>query len=100
MLQNLFKIAVRNIRRHKAQTFINVLGLSVGLACSFLIVLWVQDEMSYDQFHEDRDRIFRVMRHATFGGERGTTEAIPKPLKDAMACSWAVASSTFGYFCS
>lgn len=84
MLRNLLKVAFRNIRRHKAQTSINVLGLSIGLACSFLIVLWVQDEMSYDQFHEQKDHIFRVMRHATFGGERMTSESVPKPLDDVL----------------
>ena len=84
MLRNLLKVAFRNIRRHKAQTAINVLGLSIGLACSFLIVLWVQDEMSFDQFHEQKDHIFRVMRHATFGGERMTSQSIPEPLDDVL----------------
>ncbi len=88
MLRNLLKVAFRNIRRHKAQTFINVLGLSVGLACSFLIVLWVQDEMSYDQFHQQRDQIYRVMRHATFGGERMTSASIPKPLDDLLVADY------------
>jgi len=88
MLRNFLKVALRNIWRHKAQSAINVLGLSVGLACSFLIVLWVQDEMSYDQFHEEKDQIYRVMRHAQFGADLMTTASVPKPLDDVLVAEY------------
>ncbi len=62
MLKNYLKIALRNLRRHKAYTFINVLGLAVGLACCLLILFYVQDELSYDTYHEKADRIHRLVR--------------------------------------
>jgi len=60
MLHNYFKIAVRNIRRQKLYSFINILGLAVGLTSSILIFLWVQDEKGYDDFHENAAQIYRV----------------------------------------
>ncbi len=80
MLKNYLKVAVRNLRNHKGYAFVNVFGLAVGLACSFFILLWVQDELGYDGFHEEDDQIYRVMQHATFGGRKGTQYAIPGPL--------------------
>lgn len=60
MLTNYFKIALRNLLRHKAFSFINIFGLSIGMACSILILLWTQDELSYDRFHSNGDRIYRI----------------------------------------
>lgn len=60
MLKNYLKIAFRNMQRHKAFTFINIFGLAAGLASCFFILLWVQNELSYDRFHEKADRIFRI----------------------------------------
>ena len=71
MLKNYLKVAIRNLRNHKGYSFINIFGLAVGLACSFFIFLWVQDEMSFNNFHAEEDQIFRVMQHATFGGRIG-----------------------------
>jgi len=60
MLKNYVKIAIRNIRRQKLYSTINILGLVVGLTCSILIFLWVQDERGYDGFHKHAGRIYRV----------------------------------------
>ena len=60
MLRNYIKIAFRNLLRHKAFSFINVFGLSIGMACSILILLWVHDELNYDQFHTDAKYIYRL----------------------------------------
>jgi putative ABC transport system permease protein len=60
MLKNYLKIALRNLARHKGYTFINILGLAVGIAASVLIVLYVADELGYDRFHENADRIHRI----------------------------------------
>ena len=60
MLKNYFKVALRNLLRHKAYSFINILGLSIGLTCCLLLFIYVQDELSYDRFHEKSDRIYRV----------------------------------------
>ncbi len=61
MFKNYFKIAVRNLRRHKAFSFINILGLAVGMTACFLIYLYVSLETSYDNFHSKADRIYRVV---------------------------------------
>lgn len=58
MLINYLKITIRNIRRHKAYSFINIAGLAIGIASCMLIMLWVQDELSYDRFHEHSDSLY------------------------------------------
>ncbi len=63
MLKNYLKTAIRNITRHKGYSFINLAGLAVGLAVCILILLWVQDELRYDRFHENGDRIYRALEH-------------------------------------
>ena len=60
ILNNYIKVAGRNLLRHKAFSFINITGLSIGLACCMLIVLYTKDEVSFDQFHEKKDQIYRV----------------------------------------
>ena len=60
MLKNYLKIAVRTLLRHKGYSFINVAGLAMGLTCCLLILLFVQDEVSYDRYHANADRIYRV----------------------------------------
>ncbi|RYY54256.1 MAG: ABC transporter permease [Chitinophagaceae bacterium] len=60
MFRNYLKIALRNILRHKAYSFINIAGLSVGIACSVLILLWVRHEKSYDRFHASAGEIYRI----------------------------------------
>lgn len=62
MLGNYLKIALRNFLRHKAHSIINILGLAIGMACCILILLYVLDELSFDKFHENHDRIYRVTR--------------------------------------
>ncbi len=63
MLKNYIKVAFRNIRRYKAYSLINLAGLAVGLAACILILLWVQDELSYDRFHEKADYIYLALEH-------------------------------------
>jgi putative ABC transport system permease protein len=60
MLYNYFKVTLRNIWRSKVNSIINILGLAVGIACAILIVLFVKDEVTFDQFHSKIDRLFRV----------------------------------------
>src|SRR5688572_14030055 len=60
MFSNYLKIAWRNLLRNKSFSAINILGLTIGLACSLLILLWVQDERSVDNFHANGDRLFMV----------------------------------------
>ncbi len=70
MLRNYLKIAVRNLLKHKAFSFINIIGIAIGLACFLLIALYVRDELGYDRFHQKSDRIYRVTR--TFLSSEGT----------------------------
>ncbi|MGA7838495.1 MAG: ABC transporter permease, partial [Ignavibacteriaceae bacterium] len=60
MLNNYFKIAIRNLLRNKVYSFINIFGLSIGIACSILIMLFVKNELSYDSFHKSADNIYRI----------------------------------------
>ncbi len=69
MIQNYILVAFRNLVRNKIFSFINIIGLAIGLACSILIFLWVQDELSYDRFHEDGDRIYRIIQDIVFDDE-------------------------------
>ena len=61
MLKNYFKITWRNIRNNKTYSFINIMGLAIGMACCILILLWVQDETSFDKFHESYSDIYRTI---------------------------------------
>src|SRR5580692_5271829 len=61
MFKNYFKIAFRNLWNHRVFSFINVLGLSVGMTACFLIFLYVRFELSYDRFHSKADRIYRLV---------------------------------------
>jgi len=61
MLNNYFRTGLRSILRHKGYSALNMMGLAVGLAVCILIFLWVQDELSYDRFHVNADRIFRLI---------------------------------------
>lgn len=60
MIQNYFKIALRNLFKNKVFSLINILGLSIGMACCMLILLWVSHELSYDKHHENAEDIYRV----------------------------------------
>ena len=71
MLGNYLKVAVRNIIRYKGYSFINIAGLAVGMACFILIALWVRDELSYDKFHPNADRLCLITDYEKYtdGGE-------------------------------
>ncbi|GAA4446932.1 ABC transporter permease [Nibrella saemangeumensis] len=71
MLRNYLLIAVRNLRKHKGFTFINVFGLALGLACCMLITLYVRDEVSYDNFHLNADRIVLLQQFENIGVSGG-----------------------------
>jgi len=79
MLKNYFKIAFRNLIRHRIFTFINVLGLAIGLVCFILIMLWIQDELSFDRHNSNFEQIYRIGTDTKMGEqeETGTWTAIP-----------------------
>jgi len=65
MFINYLKIALRNLLKHKGYSTINIFGLTLGMACCVLIMLYVQDELSYDRYHANAERIYRVSRQWT-----------------------------------
>jgi len=97
MLKNYLKIAWRNLLKNKAHTFINVTGLSVGMAVAMLIGLWIWDELSYDKYFQNYDTLVRVMQHQTFNGERGTQGSIPLPLGPKLVSDYTGPGKDFKY---
>ena len=85
MLRNYIKIAWRNIVKSKTFSFINVLGLALGMTCSLLILLWVQDERNMNRFHANGPRLFQVLENQQWtGSELSTTPATPGPIAAAL----------------
>jgi len=80
MLTNYLTVAWRNLLRHKTHSAINVGGLAVGMAVAVLIGLWMWDELSFDRYHRNYDRIVRVHRHTTVNNVTGTGPILPYPL--------------------
>jgi len=77
MLRNYFKIAWRNLVKNKTFSFINILGLSLGMGCSLVILLWVQDEVGMDRFHQADRRLYRVMENQHYTGAINTYPSTP-----------------------
>ncbi|RRA99971.1 ABC transporter permease [Larkinella rosea] len=85
MFRNYLKIAWRNLQRNKTFSLINILGLALGMACSLIILLWVQDELAMDQFHANDERIFRVMENQAWAGQDvSTTPSTPGILAENL----------------
>lgn len=86
MFQNYFKTAIRNLIRNKVFSTINIVGLALGMTCSLLIFLWVQDERSYDNFHANSDQLYKVIIHDKNkdGSISGSMDATPGILADAL----------------
>lgn len=79
MFRNYIKVALRNLRKRKGFALINILGLAIGVACCLLIAMYVFDELSYDQFHDKSDRIYRVTQTTQTSAkeEKGATTPFP-----------------------
>ncbi len=84
MLRNYIKIALRNLFRNKLYSLINLLGLAIGMAACLMIFLWVQDELSYDRFHQNAERIYRVERKFDFRDMHGQAPITSGPYGPAL----------------
>ena len=84
LVMNYIKIALRRIRRHKGHSFINITGLAVGMAACILMLIWVQDELSYDKFHKNAGQIYRINTEDASGGKTFLLAGSPAPLGQAM----------------
>jgi putative ABC transport system permease protein len=85
MFQNYFKIGWRNLFRQKGYSVINIGGLACGLAVAILIGLWIHDELSFNKYHENYDRIARVMNRGTWNGETSSGIYLPIPLSAELS---------------
>ncbi|MGZ3852459.1 MAG: ABC transporter permease [Flavisolibacter sp.] len=84
MLKNYFKIAWRNLFRNKSFSITNVLGLTIGITCTILILLWVQDEVGYDRFHQNYSSIYKVMATRNFNNQIFTDPNMVLPLAKSI----------------
>src|ERR1700754_3610625 len=89
MLKNYFKTALRNLFKNKLHSFLNITGLSAGIAVVLLISLWINDELSFDKYHANYNNIAQVMQHQTLNGEVGTQSSAPMPLAEELRTSYA-----------
>jgi len=84
MFLSYFKIAWRNLRRERQFTFLNLIGLSIGLASSLLIYFWVYDQWNIDKFHKNNKQLFEVMANVPMGDVTQTMEYTPGILAQAL----------------
>ena len=84
MFKNYLKITLRNIKRNKSFSFINIAGLAVGMACCLLVLFWVQDELSFDRFHENADHLHRIIADLNFEGDTLHIAMTPSALAPAL----------------
>lgn len=84
MIKNYLKIAWRNLIRNKSFSLLNIVGLSIGLAVTALILIWISFEVGIDQFHENKDRIYQVYNKAPVDGELWTWNSTPKVMASVI----------------
>ena len=80
MIKNYIKIAWRNLLKNKTSSFISISGLAVGMAVAMLFGLWIYDELSFNRYHKNYDRIVKVMDHQGMHGQNNTNDVLPVPL--------------------
>ena len=84
MFKSHLRSALRNLRKNKVSSFINVAGLAVGMAVALMIGLWVNDELSFNKYHQHYDRIVRLQQTQTYNGKKVTNNSMPFPLGKAL----------------
>lgn len=84
MIKNYFKTAWRNLMKHKTFSFINIAGLSIGIAICFIIMMYVQNELSFDRFNKNADRIVRIVFKAEINGGKIFEANVMPPVAEAM----------------
>src|SRR6201996_8437290 len=84
MIKNYFKVAFRNFWHHRVFTLINVIGLSIGISAALVIYLLVHYDFTFDKFHRDSDRIYRVVTNFTFEGQPSYNGGVSGPIPGAV----------------
>jgi ABC-type antimicrobial peptide transport system permease subunit len=88
MYKNYFMIGWRNLVKNKSFSIINIGGLSVGMAFALITGLWIQNELSYDSFHSNGDRLALVLKHTLFNDQKSTMQPTPYPLHEELKTSY------------
>jgi len=99
MIKNYFKIAIRGFWKHKLFTLINIIGLSIGISAALVIYLIVNFDLTFDKFHKNSDRIYRVASNFSFQGEKGYNGGICGPLAGAIKSQLPAVEATAPFFC-
>ncbi len=94
MIKNYFRIAWRNLIKNKVSSLINIGGLAVGMAVVIMIGLWIWDEVSFDKYHKNYNRVAQVIQNVTNNGEVQTWFQVPYPLANELRKSYG---SNFKY---
>lgn len=88
MFKNLFKTALRNINKEKIYSVINILGLTIGVTCCIFLLLYILDELSYDKFHVNKDRIYRLATHFQEPDNEFTWASVQVPLAPELEAKY------------
>jgi putative ABC transport system permease protein len=80
MLKNYLKIALRNLTKNKVYSFLNIGGLASGMAVAIMVGLWIWDELSFDKYHKNYEKVAQVMENQTYSGRVNTGKGVPIPL--------------------
>ena len=100
MFSSYIKVIIRNLKKNKLFSFINIFGLAIGMACTILILLWVQDELSFDKFNKNADNIYRVVENQYYaGGKLFPVAVTPGPLAKSLKDNYPeiINSTRFNY---
>ena len=100
MLKNYIKTTLQNLKKHKGYSFINIVGLAIGISCCLLIMLYVKQESNYDNFYPNADKIFRVAMEVTRSNKVSRIAASPTPLGPALKAEFPEIEDTTRLFLS
>jgi len=98
MIKNYLKSSWRNLRRDVSYSLINIFGLAIGIAACLMISLYIIDELSYDKFHENSERTYRLYVDGQFGNNKFLSPYIPNPAKDALLDEFSQIESVTHFF--
>src|ERR1700743_833428 len=97
MLRNYFKIAIRNLYRNKGFSAINISGLAIGMASALLILLWIQNQLTYDRWYPKTDRLYKLYNRDMFQGNLWAWPNPPKPRGPAVKRDYAAVEDVARY---
>ena len=80
MFRNYIKTAYRHLWKNRAYGFLNISGLAIGITCASLIFLWVEDELTFNQYFSNRDNLYKIKDRQTYDGTTFTFDATPGPM--------------------